>query len=291
MKWFIVESRDVGDSDYEAMLYRSMCERQIWLPQIQGKIPERFRKTLRIPLPLSAGRMRWKENRWPTQEEYNALVAAIIKLAPDHEAEIRALRPSSEIGHLMIDRIGPACPEIQNAAGAGYVAREILEQRLNGIEGITCFPAFLNKVVPLNWRLGEPMPELVMRVIHMHGGEPEDFIIHGRHSPEVAAEMGAFFEVVLPSPHRWHPFAKIPQDAIAVRVAFEGSLPAPSLEPVSRRGLVELAVEGFGRYPWFRVLPADQEMLGLYEFVREDVVEILREPGKWTLEFQEVEIV
>ncbi|MSR65540.1 MAG: hypothetical protein EXS18_07150 [Verrucomicrobiae bacterium] len=283
MKWFVVETQ-YGRNDYESALYYSDGYRQIRLPHVRGQITRKF-SVLRIPIPREIGRIQWREKTIPTREQYDEFVNQIVKLAPNHADEIRALPPLSEIGHLLLQRIGPACPDIQNFSPS-YVIRDSLKQRLEKILGIEFFPVYLSKVVPLKWELGEPVPNNYKRV---YGYEPEDYILNGPHSPEVADQMGAFYEVVLPPALRWTPpMKKKAKNANLSRVAFEGILASRGM-PERKNGLVRIAVEKFGESPWFRALPAEEEVFGAYDFVREDVYEILREPGKWTLEFKEVE--
>jgi hypothetical protein len=284
MKWFAIQSKSGRDS-YEYMLYSSSWERQIWLPYARQLAAPGVRyQILRAPVDPSIKRLRWDKRSSPTREDFAAFVNRVCQLVPEHAETIRALPPGSHIGHLMLTRTGPACPEIDQEA-QGYVVREQLKRKLEWVPAIDFFPAYPAHIVPLNWELGEPVP----KEFEEGGDEPESYILNGKHSHKVAAQMGKFFEVVLPPAQSWYPIARVPPGTAAVRVAFEGSLPCKRLEPSSKSGLVEFAVGEFEKSPWFCAIPAEQELRGVYHFVREDVAEVLREPGKWTLEFKEVE--
>lgn len=287
MRWFHVGTQ-YGRNDYEDLLYTSIVYRQIQLPQIRGEISRRF-STLRVPIPPTVNNLRWRGKASPTCKEYEEFVARVVALAPHHAAEIRSLPPGSEVGHLMIERIGPACPEIQ-PLGASYTVRESLKKQLECVSGIEFFPSYLSKVVPLEWELGQPMPKNYQRIVHQ--GEPERYILDGNHSPELAQKVGAFYEVILPPPRRWRLPTESNRSTDSLRVTFHGFLPRRRI-PGTKKGtvLIEVNQEQWLEYPWFRVLSSDEELFGNYIFVREDVYEILREPGRWTLEFKEIEML
>ena len=289
MNWLIVErcgSKPGGD--WEHVLYQTISERQIALPSYvcgaDGRviIPEprpRF-SILHLSILPDISDLRWKKRRCPTQAEYDAFVDKVVAFAPAHAQEIRALVPGSEIGHLMLTRIAPACPDIEES-GAEYLVREPLKRKLENVPGISLFPAYIKKAVPLDWELGQSVPRKVMR-----SEEPESVLLRGKHSPELAAAMGNFYEVELPPRQKWHHLDASPPGKTVTRVA----IPASQSEECQ-----EVLVEDFGKFPWFLVTyggprdPEQNEIPNSYDFVREDVCDILREPGKWTLEFREVE--
>jgi hypothetical protein len=257
------------------MLYSSGAVRQIRLPHLRGWTDRRY-SVLRIPIPASVGQIRWRKVL--SAEEYQEALDRICVLAPGYEEKVRQLPPTSEIGHLLITRTGPACPDIERADG-GYLARESLKAKLESVPAIEFYPAYLTKIVPLKWELGQPVPK------EFEYYEPESYILDGKHSPEVAAQMASFYEVILPK-QKWYEINKIPKGEEIVRVAFESMLPSKGM-PNTREGLVEVALNS-PVTPWFIAVPEDENVYGAYHFAREDVCEILREPGEWTLEFKQV---
>ncbi len=284
MKWFVVETNfGQGRSDYEHHLYCSMVDRQVRLPQIRGEITRKY-STLRVPLPKTTEPIRWSGEVLPTRQQYEEFLSSIIALAPQHAEEIRSAPPGSVIGHYLVARIGPACPEIEPAAPS-YIVRDRLMDQLRKVQGLQFFEAYLNKLVPLQWELGEPVPRNYPPIAR--GEEPESYVLDGKHSPQVAALMGGFHEVVVPT-LRWHPITKVKPSRDLFRIEFPGTIPSRGV-PSAKIGLVKIEVESPVVEPWFRVVPAEEGVFGVYTFVREDVYEILREPGKWTLEFRPAE--
>jgi len=276
MKWYVIEDEYPNDC-CEDSFYRSYELRQIQLPMRMDHIGKRS-SILRISLPPDI-KIRWKKRHVPTIEEYEKFRDPIIALAPEHAAAIRALPPGSQIGHLIVNRFGPACPAIEQIGG-GFLARESLRSSLETIEDIQLFPAYWGKVVPLDWELGQPIPKAARH-------RPEAYLDRGKHSPEVAVSMGKLYEVVLPPRLSHYPVHEVPTGAKATPVAF----PVTSLEHP-----VEVAVESFDKHPWFLAVSAadkastkvDRLALKPYVFAREDVCSLLREASRWTLAFREV---
>jgi hypothetical protein len=163
----------------------------------------------------------------------------------------------------------------------GYVVHETLKRELENIRRIQFFPAILDKIVPIKWELGQPVPKEF--IYH----EPESYIIDGKHSPTLAAQMGAFFEVILPEV-KWFELSKAGGSQFT-RIAFKGTLPSKDPAKFGRVGLVELAFANPNSYSWIVLWPSEEGTSGRYVLVREDAHEILREPSGWTLEFKEVE--
>jgi hypothetical protein len=270
MKWFHVRTKTQKD-DFEWVLYSFWAMRQIWLPSVEGE--RKKRKTLRLPLPQKIQYRRTKPV--PTWEKYDEIVEEVCHLVPEFASQIRALRGPAVVGSFLLQRIGPACPEIVATEGT-YVVQERLKEKME-ILGVQFFPAYLEKIVPLRWQLGEPCPKEFIYY------EPESYILDGQHAPEVAAKMGAFYELIVPE-QPWYALDKMPKDPRMTRVAFEGTIPGSS-----RGGLVELAFSLPLDIGWVRLIPHEEGGSGQYDLVREDVHELLREPGKWTLEFRQVE--
>jgi hypothetical protein len=280
MKWYLIQ-RKSGRSISEDMLYGAVCDRQIVLPQmheLELRDVSGIHSVLRIPLEPSV-KMDWDSE--VSREEFDRILEEICQLAPQHSEAIRKLRPGSEIGHLLIERTGPACPEIL-LQFASYIIRDSIKTRLAWLPGIQLFPAHLKKIVPLRWELGQAVPE------RFDDYEIDCFIEEKKHSVQTANQMGTFHEMILPKAN-WFPPDCVPDGVETLRVAFVGTLPGKRSGWSLNYGRVELAFSNSDNYPCLRLLPKEDDMMGAYDLVREDAFELLREPGKWTLDFREVE--
>ena len=275
MKWYFIDSKGHGSS-FATILYDGSATRQVSLPPIAGEPRKRY-SILRIPLPPNLKRG-WK--RFVTTQEFQQELEELCKLAPDHTDAIRQLPPDSKIGHLHIWRTGPACPEIFSLNPC--IARESLKARLPPIRGVEFFPAYLKKIVPIKWELGEPLPKEFTYY------EPESYILDRQHSPRVANQMGNFYEVVLPE-QPWYLPDRAPASGDALRFRFRGFLAGRN--HMAGHGIVTLSIPILGDFPWFRSPPGEDKMFGVYDFVREDLCQTLRDAGRWTLELQEVELL
>lgn len=279
MKWFLVERKSLAD-DFEDMLYDMGPVRQIRLPTLIG-YQGRW-KTLRVAVPSHVKEVRFQHV--DTMQDFNRAIEEVCSIIPEHAEEIKLLPPGSEIGSLLVNRIGPACPSIATAAG-NYICQARMKNQLSWVNGLHFFPAYCGKIVRLNWNLGEPVPREMIYY------EPESYFLDGTHSPETAGQMENFHEIILPD-QKWYEVGRGPKGARTVRIGFESHLPHRGKEYDLRYGLVEIEFDqndGFpDKYPWVRLVRRDEGLSGAWDLISEDLCEILRGPGQWTLDFKEV---
>jgi hypothetical protein len=100
---------------------------------------------------------------------------------------------------LSLERTGPYIPPV-TFPGIGDVlvtsqAKEALES--SGLIGFSFAPVEKVRIVELHWEQwdwsGKEPP------IFPNSGEPEDYILERRHNPEVAAQLGDIWELVVPN--------------------------------------------------------------------------------------------
>ncbi|MBV6504431.1 MAG: hypothetical protein AKCLJLPJ_02569 [Fimbriimonadales bacterium] len=281
MKWFSIEYKLHGKSDHEHLLYSFLgYPRQLMLPAIKGEHYYSL-KPVRESLPREVEDVKnWRAA--VTREEFHSLLDRLSTMFPEKASLFQDLVPCSHVGHILLTRTGPACPEITPFHFYGdYIVSGRLKNMLAGVPGIDFFPALLKKVVPLNWSLGERLPE---ETAH---DEPEAFLLNGAHSPETARRMGHFHELILPDGN-WYDIRSVPTGSQYIRVSFRGDLPHAG-DMNLRKGRVKLAFEPSSHKPWVRLKSGSPELFGCYVLAREDVVEVIRESARWTLGIQEVE--
>lgn len=269
MNWYCIENKSY-DREVEYTLYGFRSKRQIRLPAIRDT-GGRYR-TVHVPIPKEIKKYWMVVDK---SEKFQEAVSELCTLLPQYAGLIQSLPPASEMGHLLASRICPACPEIMKA-GPWFIVRESLRRQLQTIPEIEFFLAYLEKAVPLEWQLGQPVPQ----------GFSYRCVETGEHSPDLAAAMGDFYEVILPR-RTWYETKYAPPGSRCVK--FRGWMPHKHHQITGEGyGLVTLAFEPDKCPPWTRLESTNDDQIKHYDFVREDVYEILREPSKWTFEFHPV---
>lgn len=101
--------------------------------------------------------------------------------------------PRSE-GRIRLLRTGPYVPRISIGSMGQVIVTEDQTEWLRSISGVLGFrPVIIEKIVRFGWD-GSSEPVLSPR---MERGEPEDYLIHGKHNPAAAQVVGSLFELLL----------------------------------------------------------------------------------------------
>lgn len=96
---------------------------------------------------------------------------------------------------LGVSRVGPFVPPISFPSGMGVLVtapfRAMLEE--SGLGGARFLTVKKHKVVRLDWSGWDRTATMPQRL--PPGGEPENYILSGRHNPDTSAELGRLFEL------------------------------------------------------------------------------------------------
>jgi len=110
-----------------------------------------------------------------------------------------------EDGMLQLERTGPFMPPITFPGIEEIVVtnqfRESLEH--SGLTGFTFRPVVKKHIVLLEWEKWDRTAD--EPVIYPESGEPEDYVLEGSHSPEVARQLGEVWEVCLEEHAKFEP--------------------------------------------------------------------------------------
>jgi len=280
MKWYTLQPR-LFESEHELALYDFLAARILVVSICDEATAKQGRSpTLVFEIPADE-----EHDIWPadvSDEEFAKILRRTCRERPEYADLIRRAAPTKRPATLSLSRTGPACPPIVPLYES-YVINESLREKIADFPGIKLLNATLAHVVRVEWDLGQPVPARFAEA------DPEDFVKNGQHDDSVRKQMGKFYELFLPE----HPWLKS-EEVSAVRM--------PTTNVVTERLFVdpdsgalrtdfrEICFSGEKPLPpWVRLVPATDKSLPAYHLVREDVYDILRESGKWTLEFREVE--
>jgi hypothetical protein len=103
----------------------------------------------------------------------------------------------SETGLLNLERTGPFVPPISFPTLESFSVTDSLRSEIERslLSGITFRPITKKRIVNLNWQdwnLQAEEPEFYPK-----SGEPEDYILRRKHSPQVACQMPELWEAVI----------------------------------------------------------------------------------------------
>jgi hypothetical protein len=275
MRWYVVQPK-LFESEHEYVLYTFLATRMVIIILEHA---ERPKDVIGFSFYLEPEE---NEQVWPaelTEHEFARALDRISEKHPHYADQIRRKRPPNHPAKLILSRTGPACPRIVPICQS-YVVHESLRKELNDLHDITFLDAALDEAVRLDWNLGEPIP------VPFADSDPGKFVKHGERDRDLAKQMGKFYELILPKRPWFAPDTKLRTPI--VRAAFELTS-ADEANGGIKSSFHEIAFSSEDTPPWVRLVPSDGMELPSYHFVREDVCDILRGPGKWTLEFKDVE--
>ena len=276
MRWFLVGDK-IYDTPQEDMLYTFLAWRSLVFALPPLETNSNAWTILTYDFPLDADH--WKWDAEIPEAEWTDMVNNACERCPQHVMEIqRQAQSDQRLVPLSVRRTGPACPEIVRLTGT-YVVREALKRQLDGIVGVRFLSIKTAAFVPLQWELGQPVPD------KFRGGEPEAYVKNNLPSEEMKSQMGDFYEALVPE-RVWHSPEIVPSDTPWTKLAFECFVGSSTEPDATEFQSVELAFESADDISWVRLRSPDGEG-PVYELVREDDLEILQEPAKWTLEFAE----
>lgn len=96
-----------------------------------------------------------------------------------------------------LERAGPFLPPISFPNDAIIVSESFKIKAAESFAGKFLFrPAVYKKVVPIDWHLWDRAAELPK--VRPHEGEPENYLLEGKHSAKTAREMEPAWEMILP---------------------------------------------------------------------------------------------
>jgi hypothetical protein len=270
MRWYVVQPK-LFESEHELTLYDFLAVRVLTAMYANDRALTWYLEPDE------------DEERWPaelTDAEFESLIAKACQNHPEDAELIRRSNLKNRPTSLGLSRTGPACPEIVPMYES-YVVRESLYRKLKEVAGLKFFNANLVKAVRLNWELGQPVPAAFAAC------DPEEFVKQGKTDQNLIQKMGRFYEVVLPERPWFRPDTHIECGAV-IRLAFE-TLSGDDATRTVKSSFHEIAFPSDNTPPWVHLVPPNGTKVPAYHFMREDVYEILREPGQWTLEIKEVE--
>lgn len=101
-----------------------------------------------------------------------------------------------ENGMLQLERTGPFIPPI-TLPDANVVVTEGFKTQLedSGLSGLDFWPVFKKRIVHLEWERWDLSADEPKE--YPKSGEPEDYILRRKHSPQIAELMGALWELRL----------------------------------------------------------------------------------------------
>jgi hypothetical protein len=105
--------------------------------------------------------------------------------------------PRDTNGLLQLERTGPFVPPLSFPGLGDIIVTDQLKQELekSKLTGFSFREVKLARIVRLDWHLwNRKAPSPAQRP---KGGEPEDYILAGQHSPELARQMAPLWELVL----------------------------------------------------------------------------------------------
>lgn len=107
-----------------------------------------------------------------------------------------ALR-DSKTGLLNLERTGPFVPPISFPSLENFAVTDSLRNELekSHLSGITFRPINKKRIVKLNWQDWNLQAEEAE--FYPKSGEPEDYILRRKHSPEIATQMPELWEAVI----------------------------------------------------------------------------------------------
>lgn len=104
---------------------------------------------------------------------------------------------ASQAGHrlIQIERTGPFVPPISFPSGCALVVTATTKARLqkSSLTGFRFLRANKQRIVELRWEDWDQTQDRPPRI--PLGGEPENYILRGRHSESLSKEMGELFEL------------------------------------------------------------------------------------------------
>jgi hypothetical protein len=109
-----------------------------------------------------------------------------------------AHRPRTLDGLLQLERTGPFVPSITLAGLGDLLITDAFRTRLENspLTGLGFRPVEKTRIVRLEWEHWDQADDDPGE--YPDGGEPEDYILGRPHDPELAAQIGPLWEVVLP---------------------------------------------------------------------------------------------
>jgi hypothetical protein len=107
---------------------------------------------------------------------------------------IHGMASRAATGVLELERTGPFVPPISQPRGFAVATAAFLDHlRKSGLKGFESGPIQLTKVPKVDWLEWEPYGTKEMK--YPAGGEPENYILRRKHSPEAAVAIGELFEI------------------------------------------------------------------------------------------------
>jgi hypothetical protein len=100
----------------------------------------------------------------------------------------------SKSGDLDLERTGPFVPPVSQPGRFVVITAEFLGRlRVSGLKGIEVGPVHKKRIPMIDWREWAPFGPKEMK--YPAGGEPENYILRRKHSPEAAESLGQLHEL------------------------------------------------------------------------------------------------
>jgi hypothetical protein len=107
---------------------------------------------------------------------------------------IHGMASRAPMGDLELERTGPFIPPISQPYGFVVVTAAFWEDlRKSGLMGLEVGPILKKRIPRVDWLEWEPYGTKEMK--YPSGGEPENYILRRKHSPEAADALGDLWEI------------------------------------------------------------------------------------------------
>lgn len=108
-----------------------------------------------------------------------------------------AHQPRTLDGLLQLERTGPFVPPVTQSGPGDLLVTDVFRTKLeeSPLAGLGFRPVRKTRIVRLEWEHWDQAADHPQE--YPDGGEPEDYILSRPHDPELAAQIGSLWEVVL----------------------------------------------------------------------------------------------